>query len=97
MSLLKSFFIFVVLVSLSSQVPINAQSWAWAVFHNGSGAIWVANHQTPPDPNVWTRMDSYAFRSQTEAQNIACMLVTKGDLFNRKYTSVQISTGAWTC
>ena len=82
---------------LPTLAPASAQSWAWAVYHNGKGAIWVANQTTPPDPNVWKRMDSHAFLSQSQAQSRACLLVTKGDLFNRKYSSQQISMGAWGC
>lgn len=82
---------------VASQAPAEARTWAWAVYDNGSGAIWVANQSSPPNPSTWKRMQSYSFRSQVEAQNIACMLVTQGDLFNRKYTSVQISRGDWTC
>jgi len=83
------------LLSFASQAY--AQSWAWAVYHDGHGSIWVANQSNPPNPKIWTRMENHAFLSQAQAQSHACLLVTKGDLINRKYVSAQISSGAWTC
>jgi len=74
----------------------SAQSWAWAVYHNGD-AILVANMSNPPDLRVWTPVSPCTHQSRTQAQSCACMLVTQGDLTNRIYTSVQIARNEWSC
>lgn len=84
-------------IGISLITTAQAQSLAWAVYTDGEGAIWVANQATPPNPQVWKRMDNHSFLSEAQAKGNACMLVTKGDLFNRKYTSVQISRADWSC
>jgi len=76
--------------------PAFAQSWAWAVYHNGDEIV-VANMASPPDRTAWTPVSPCTYQSQVQAQGCACVLVTKGDLMNRKYHSTQIAKGEWSC
>lgn len=74
-----------------------AQSWAWAVYHDGNGTIHVANMADVRPSSGWVPLAPYTNQTLRQAQQAACLLVTEGDLTNRKYHSPQIDRGDWSC
>lgn len=74
-----------------------AQSWGWAVYHDGRGAIYVAEMAAVSPSSGWVPLAPYTNQTLRQARQAACLLVTVGDLTNRKYRSPQIRRGEWSC
>lgn len=83
---------------LSAEMAIGqAQAWAWAVYHNGRGTIFVARMSTVSPTSEWVPLAPYTNQSYRQAQDAACLLSTIGDLRNRRYRTPQIERGEWIC
>ena len=80
-----------------SSAHILAQSWGWAVYHDGRGTIYVANMAAVQPQSGWVPLAPYTNQTIRQARQAACLLVTQGDLTNRKYRSPQINQGEWRC
>ena len=74
-----------------------AQTWGWAVYHDGRGTIYVAEMAAVSPSSGWVPLAPYTNQTLRQARQAACLLVTEGDLTNRKYRSPQIRRGEWSC
>lgn len=74
-----------------------AQSWAWAVYHDGHGSIMVANMADVAATSNWRPLPPYTHQGLRQAQQAACLLVLEGDLATRRYKAPQIERGEWWC
>ena len=74
-----------------------AQAWAWAVYHNGRGTIFVARMTAVSPSSEWVPLAPYTNQTNRQAQDAACLLSTVGDLRNRRYRAPQIERGDWSC
>ncbi|MBO6638764.1 MAG: hypothetical protein JJ920_07650 [Roseitalea sp.] len=78
-------------------MPSFAQSWAWAVYHDGQGTIRVANMADVAPSSGWRPLPPYTHQGLRQARQAACLLVLDGDLTTKRYKAPQIEQGEWQC